>query len=106
MHMDANINLLAFGHRVREKGYWSVGITERIDLGAHLPEGLFQFALGGGMQDIEGGINHIDLSGLECNFCWYRKYTEILLKPVGAKGGKDWQRQLNGVLLVRKFCFS
>ena len=76
LHMDANINLLAFGHRVREKGYWSVGITERIDLGAHLPEGLFQFALGGGMQDIEGGLNHIDLSGLNVGSS---VYTEIAL---------------------------
>lgn len=76
MHMDANINLLAFGHRVKEKGYWTVGITERIDLAANLPEGLFQFALGGGMQDIEGGNNHIDLKGLNLGSS---VYTEIAL---------------------------
>lgn len=76
LHMDANINLLAFGHRVKDKGYWSFGITERIDLGANLPEGLSQFALGGGMQDLEGGYNHIDLKDLNVGSSLY---TEIAL---------------------------
>ncbi len=74
--VDGNISteLFGFGFRVKENGYFHFNIMERVDAGVSLPYGLFNFALGGGMKDLDGGINTIDLSqlGITANV-----YTEV-----------------------------
>lgn len=71
---DITTELLGFGFRVKENGYFHFNVTERMEMGLGMPRGLFDFALGGGMQDLNGGTNYIDLSklGLNTNI-----YTEV-----------------------------
>ena len=54
---------LNFGFRLKEAGYVTIGINERIELGETTPKSLFNFALGGGMKDLMGE-NVLALSGL------------------------------------------
>lgn len=72
--VDATINLLSFGFRVKEKGYFHFNWNARVDADVVLPGDLFQFALGGGMQDIKGGNNHYDLSHLGVNANAYMEF--------------------------------
>ena len=62
---DINLGILNFGFRHKEKGYLTIGINERISLGATVPKPLFTFLLGGGMTDLApGAINTFNLAGL------------------------------------------
>jgi len=61
---DMNIGLLNMGFRVKEKGYVTIGINERIEMGETTPKTLFSTLLGGGFTDLSGGINTISLSGM------------------------------------------
>lgn len=62
---DITADLLSFGFRTKnENGYFHFNITERIEGGVALPYDLFGFALGGGMQDLNGGVNYINLNQL------------------------------------------
>lgn len=54
---------LNFGFRLKEAGYVTIGINERIELGETTPKSLFNFALGGGMKDLMGE-NVLSLTGL------------------------------------------
>lgn len=49
--VSANLNLLSFGFRIKENGYFHLNINERVDAGAALPKGLFNLVLGGGMSN-------------------------------------------------------
>lgn len=69
----ADLNLLSFGFRVKESGYFHFNMLERIDAGVGTPHELYEFLLGGGMQDLTG-TNHIDLSRLSLKA---DIYTEI-----------------------------
>ena len=71
---DISTELFGFGFRVKENGYFHFNIMERVDAGVSLPYGLFDFALGGGMKDLNGGVNTINLSqlGITANV-----YTEV-----------------------------
>ncbi len=60
---EMTFGLLNFGFRIKENGYFTFGVNERIELGNTLPKSLFSFAFGGGMRNLEG-INTIALSGL------------------------------------------
>ena len=72
---DVTADLLSFGFRTKnEKGYFHFNIMERADGGVALPYDLFGFALGGGMQDLNGGINYINLNKLGLTATLY---TEI-----------------------------
>ncbi len=71
---DAQITLLSFGGRTKHNGYFHVTLNERIEGGVSLPKGLFQFALGGGMHDLNGGVNTFDLKQLGIRAS---VYTEI-----------------------------
>lgn len=71
---DATTELLGFGFRVKENGYFHFNIMERAEVGFGMPRGLFDFALGGGMHDLNGGMNYIDLSNLGINA---NIYTEV-----------------------------
>ncbi|MGN0236096.1 MAG: DUF5723 family protein [Paludibacteraceae bacterium] len=68
---DLTTMLLGFGGRTKNNGYWTFNVMERIDISSSLPKSLFGFLLGGGMQDITGGINTFDLSGMDLSATVY-----------------------------------
>lgn len=74
INSDITLGLINAGFRINEKGYITIGINERIDLGVSIPKSLPQFLLGGGMTDLDGGVNTFNLSrlGLGANI-----YTEV-----------------------------
>lgn len=59
---DISLGVFNMGFRVKEKGFLTIGLNERIEIGTSIPKSLFQFALGGGMSDLDGGINTFNLS--------------------------------------------
>lgn len=71
---DATIGLVNFGFRIKDYGYVTVGINERIEAGQTNPKSLFLFALDGGMKDLNGGINTLSFSGLGLGVT---AYTEV-----------------------------
>ncbi|MBQ1858546.1 MAG: OmpA family protein [Paludibacteraceae bacterium] len=71
---EATIGLLNMGFRVKEAGYVTIGINERMTGGATLPRSIFDFVLDGGMTDLRGGNNQLSLSGLGAGATLY---TEI-----------------------------
>lgn len=71
---ELTMDIASFGFRIKENGYFHFSVLERIDGGMTIPLGLYQFALDGGMKDLDGGINHIDLSNLRGGT---NIYTEI-----------------------------
>ena len=73
---EATLEILGFGFRVKEKGYFTFGITEHLDMGGSIPRDFFNFALGGGMEDISGGNNYFNLGGFGTNV---NVYTELAL---------------------------
>ena len=54
INSEMTLNILGFGFRLNENGYIHFNVMERVDVGASLPQGLFQFLLGGGMPDLLG----------------------------------------------------
>ena len=61
---EVTLGILNFGFRHKEKGYVMIGINGRSNFGATIPKSIFNFALGGGMTNLEPGqINSFDLSG-------------------------------------------
>lgn len=60
---DDQINLLSFGFRLKEEGYFHFTLNEKIEAGTALPKDLFNFALLGGMKDVNA-VNNINLSSL------------------------------------------
>ena len=73
---DLSINILSFGSRINTKGYFHINLTERVDAGITPPSGLFNFLLGGGMTNLDGGVNYVDLSQLRLKSTIY---TELAL---------------------------
>lgn len=71
---DMTIGLLNMGFRIKDDGYLMIGINERVDLGASMPKTMFDFILGGGMTDLDGGINYFNLSRLGA---YANVYTEV-----------------------------
>ena len=61
-NIDANLGILNMGFRIKEAGYLTIGINQRIEMGSTVPRSLFSFLLEGGMTNL-GGSNIIDLSG-------------------------------------------
>lgn len=68
---EAQVNFLSFGFRVQDAGYFHFTLNERLDGGVGVPFGLFDFALGGGMKDINGGMNTFDLKKLGMDLSMY-----------------------------------
>ena len=73
---DATLGLLNFGFRIKDFGYVTVGVNERIETGMTAPKSMFNFFLGGGMTNLEGGTNTLGLSGIGAGGT---AYTEIAL---------------------------
>ena len=71
---EATMDILGFGFRVKEKGYFTFGIMEHLDMGGNIPRDFFHFMLGGGMEDISGGNNYFNLGGFGTNV---NVYTEL-----------------------------
>ena len=71
---DITLGLLNMGFRVKEKGFMTIGVNERIEVGETTPRSMFNFLLGGGMTDLTGGMNTLSLTGLGLGAT---VYTEI-----------------------------
>ncbi len=74
MDFDLRTSILSFGFRFKEKNYMHIAVNERIDGAVTLPKSLFAFLLDGGMKDLSGGDNRVDLSSLGMGVS---AYTEI-----------------------------
>ena len=62
---EMTLGLLNMGFRIKDKGYLTIGINERMTNAGTLPKSLAEFALNGGMKNLGAGqINTISLSGL------------------------------------------
>ena len=61
---ELTLGLLNIGVRIKKKGYLTIGINERIQLGSTMPKSLLTLYLDGGMKDLDGGVNNINLSKL------------------------------------------
>ena len=72
---EATLGLLNMGFRIKDNGYLTIGINERIVGGATLPKTIFDFVVGGGMKNLTpGATNNISLGGLGAGSMIY---TEI-----------------------------
>ena len=75
VNIDTRINLLSFGFSIKDRGYFHLNINERVVGDAGIPKGLMEFALGGGMQDINGGVNSYDLKQLQARVSAYTEFA-------------------------------
>ena len=64
INTEMTMEVLGFGFRIKDFGYVHFNVTERADVGLSLPQDMFKFVLGGGMHDLDGGINHYSLKQL------------------------------------------
>lgn len=74
MNGDVQLNLIRFGSQLGEAGYFHIFAMAKVDEAIHLPHGMFDFALNGGMQDLDGGDNRYSLSNLGTTL---QAYTEV-----------------------------
>ncbi|MBR5678933.1 MAG: OmpA family protein [Paludibacteraceae bacterium] len=61
---DVTLGLFNFGLRIKDVGYLTIGINQRMTMGVTMPKSLFTFLLDGGMKDLDGGMNTINLTGM------------------------------------------
>lgn len=71
---DATLGILNIGVRIKDNGYLTIGINEKMEAGVTLPKSIFDFTIGGGMKELNGGNNLFSLSGLSTGATLY---TEI-----------------------------
>lgn len=71
---DINISFLNMGFRIKDKGYLTIGINEKIEAGETTPKTMYDFILGGGMKDLTGGVNTFSMSGTGIGMT---AYTEV-----------------------------
>ena len=69
----ATFGIVNFGFRHKDNGYVTIGINQRIEGGYTMPKSIFDFFLGGGMQNLTG-VNTINIAGLGSRAT---TYTEI-----------------------------
>ena len=67
---DAQINLLSFGFRIKERGYFHFTLNEKMDGGVILPKSLYEFFLDGGMKDLDG-VNSFNLKSFGADMALY-----------------------------------
>jgi len=60
---DTNLGLLNMGVRIKEAGYLTIGINQHIESGVTMPRSFYDFLLGGGMKNLDGGINTLNFIG-------------------------------------------
>lgn len=71
---DMTLGLLNMGFRIKDDGFLTLGLNQKIDLGVSVPKTMFDFLLGGGMTDLDGGINYFNLTRLGM---YANVYTEV-----------------------------
>ena len=71
---EMTFGLINMGFRVKDQGFLTIGVNERIDFGENVPKSMIEFLVNGGMTELEGGINTFNMSKLGTNFT---AYTEI-----------------------------
>jgi len=75
LNQEMNLGLLNMGFRMKnDKGYLTIGINERINAGGTLPRSIFDFVFDGGMKNLDGATNNMNLGGLGVGAS---AYTEI-----------------------------
>ncbi len=74
INTDATLGLVNVGVRIKDAGYLTIGINEKLEAGVTLPRSIFDFVLDGGMHNLNGGNNLFSLSGLSTGATLY---TEI-----------------------------
>ena len=72
---EATLGIVNMGFRIKDAGYLTIGINERMVGGATMPKSIFDFALGGGMTDLEGGINTISFTGMGAGATLYAEVS-------------------------------
>lgn len=60
---DATLGVVNMGFRIKEKGYFTIGLNQHIEIGSTLPRAIPQIVLGGFMTNLEG-TNSFNLSRL------------------------------------------
>ena len=84
MNTEMTLGLINMGFRIKDKGYLTIGINERIISAGTLPKSFYDFLLDGGMKNLgPGQWNTINLSGFGSGGS---AYTEI---------GAGYSHQLN-----------
>ena len=72
---EASLGLINMGFRIKDKGYLTIGLNERVQFGGTMPKSAFDFLLGGGMTNLGAGQwNTFSLSGMGGSAT---AYTEI-----------------------------
>ena len=71
---EMTFGFLNFGFRLKDVGYVTVGINERIEFGNTIPKSLMSFVIGGGMTDLEG-VNTLSLTGLGMGATAYTEFA-------------------------------
>ncbi|MBR4704200.1 MAG: OmpA family protein [Paludibacteraceae bacterium] len=71
---EMTLGFVNVGVRIKDKGYLTIGINERIQGFSALPKSVPDFLLNGGMKDLTGGTNTFNLSNLGLGAS---AYTEI-----------------------------
>ena len=61
---DITLGLLNMGFRIKDDGYLTIGLNQKVDMGVSVPRTVFDFLLGGGMTDLDGGMNYFNLTRL------------------------------------------
>jgi len=71
---DITLGFLNFGLRIKDVGYMTIGINERIESGVATPKSFYEFMLGGGMKDVMG-TNTINLNGFSMGLTAYTEFS-------------------------------
>ena len=71
---DATLGILNIGVRIKDNGYLTIKKKKKMEAGVTLPKSIFDFTIGGGMKELNGGNNLFSLSGLSTGATLY---TEI-----------------------------
>ena len=80
---EVNMSILSMGFRIKDQGFLTIGLNERVAFGVTEPKSMSEFWLNGGMTDLTGGINTYNLSKLGFSVT---AYTEL---------GVGYSHQLN-----------
>ena len=68
---DSQIGLVNLGLRIKDAGFLTIGINERVETGVTTPRSIYDFVLGGGMTNLNGGVNTINLTGFGAGLTAY-----------------------------------
>ena len=72
---EVTMSLLNMGFRIKDKGFLTIGLTERVQFGSTQPKSMMEFWMRGGMTDISGGVNTYDLSKLGFSVTGYTELS-------------------------------